>query len=97
MTPYDEAGPPDSVTAFAETARGAQCAAGVIAARHRGDLVGAETLLAGFADDRAKAAGCLLLADLALALLAQAEARSIDDVAAGLSLQLASLAPVTRG
>jgi hypothetical protein len=82
----------DPVRAFRATAEAAQLAAGVISARHRGDLDGASTLL-GTLDDRSRAAGCLLLADLAVALLAQAEGRDIGDVAADLSLELARLAP----
>ncbi len=78
--------------AFSATADAAQRGAGVIAARHHGDLAGANTLLGGL-DDRARAAGFLFLADLAVALLAQREGRPIDDVAAELSLHIAALAP----
>jgi hypothetical protein len=46
-------------------------------------------LLAGI-DDRTKAAGFMFLADLAVALLAHCEDRSVDDVAADLSLQIAA-------
>lgn len=82
----------EEAAAFRATADAAQRAAGVISARHRGDLEGASTLL-GSLDDRARAAGCLFLADLAVALLARAEGRDIGDVAADLSLELARLAP----
>jgi hypothetical protein len=78
--------------AFALTADAAQRAAGVIAARHRGDFDGANTLLAAL-DDHTRAAGCLFLADLAIALLAKTEGRDVDAVAAELSLQIAGLAP----
>ncbi len=82
----------DPRAAFLITADAAQRAAGVIAARHRGDFVGADTLLHGL-DDHTRAAGCLFLADLAVALLAQADGRDIETVAAELSLHIAALAP----
>lgn len=78
--------------AFRRTADAAQSAVGIVAARHRGDFVGANSLLADM-DDQTRAAGCLFLADIAIALLAQAEGRTIDETAAELSLQLAALAP----
>jgi Fe-Mn family superoxide dismutase len=74
---------------FLATAEAAQAGAGIIAARHRGDLASAEALLSGL-DDRTKAAGFMFLADLVVALLARYEDRSIDDVAADLSLQIAA-------
>lgn len=43
--------------------------------------------------DDARAAGCLLLADLAVAMLAPADGREIDAVASELSLHIAELAP----
>jgi hypothetical protein len=79
----------DAAAAFLAAAEAAQVAAGVIAARHRGDLASANTLLEGL-DDRSRAAGFLFLADLAVALLAQSEDRPVDDVAADLSLQIAA-------
>ena len=79
----------DTVGAFLATAEVARAGAGVIAARHRGDLASVDTLLAGV-DDRARAARFLFLADLAVALLAQAEGRPVGDVAADLSLQIAA-------
>ncbi len=83
----------DAVAAFALTADAAQRAAGVIAARHRGDLAGADALLAGL-DDHSRAAGSLFLADLTMSLLAQLEGRPLDHVAAELSLHIAALGPV---
>lgn len=80
--------------AFQASAQGAQVGAGIIAARHRGDLAAADALLAGL-DDRARAAGFLLLADLAVTLLAAAEDRPVDQVAAELSLHIAVFAPAT--
>ncbi len=79
----------DTAAAFLATAEAAQAGAGVIAARHRGDLASADALLGGL-DDRTKAAGFMFLADLAVALLAHCEERSVDDVAADLSLQIAA-------
>jgi hypothetical protein len=78
--------------AFAVTADAAQRAAGVIAARHRGDFAGANTLLEGLSDHE-RAAGCLFLADLAVALLAQTTGQDVDAVAGELSLHIAELAP----
>ena len=89
------AAPDGPAASFASATSGAQLAAGLIAARRRGDLADAEHLLASFDDQRHQAAGCLLLADLALALLAEAEGRDVTDVAGELSLQLASLSPAT--
>ncbi len=43
--------------------------------------------------DDSQAAGCLFLADLAVAMLAHAEGRGIDAVASELSLHIAELAP----
>ena len=79
----------DAAAAFLATAEAAQAGAGIIAARHRGDLASADALLGGL-DDRTKAAGFMFLADLAVALLAHCEDRSVDDVAADLSLQIAA-------
>ena len=75
--------------AFRAAAEAAQAGAGIIAARHRGDLANADALLEGI-DDKHKAAGFLLLADLVVALLAQAEGRTVDEVTAEVSLQIAA-------
>lgn len=75
--------------AFRAAGEAAQAGAEIIAARHRGDLASADALLEGM-DDVHKAAGFLLLADLALTLLAQAEGRPVDDVAAEVSMQIAA-------
>jgi len=83
-----------AAAAFLAAADAAQAGAGIIAARHRGDLASADALLAGH-DDRARAAGFLFLADLAVALLAAAEGRPVDQVAADLSLQIAAWSPGT--
>jgi iron/manganese superoxide dismutase-like protein len=60
----------DPVAAFRTAAQAAQTAAGIIAARHRGDLASADALLDDLSDAR-KAAGFLFLADLAITLPAQ--------------------------
>jgi len=85
----------DPAAAFLAAAEAAQAGAGIIAARHRGDLASADTLLDGLSDAK-KAAGFLLLADLAVTLLARYEDRPVDLVAAELSLQLAAHAPGIR-
>ena len=83
---------PGAGASFLAAVESAQAAAGIIAARHRGNLADADALLANMSD-RQKAAGFLLLADLALGLLARYEDRPIDEVAADLSLRMAALAP----
>jgi hypothetical protein len=80
---------PGPEVSFRAAVESAQAAAGIIAARHRGDLADADSLLANMTD-RQKAGGFLLLADLAVALLAEYEGRPIDEVAAELSLQIAA-------
>jgi hypothetical protein len=82
------------VASFLATAEAAQAGAGIIAARHRGDLDSADELLRGMSDP-SKAAGFLFLADLAVALLAQHQDRPIDEVAAELSLLIAAHASGT--
>ncbi len=83
---------PGAGVSFRAAVESAQAAAGIIAARHRGNLSDADALLATMSD-RQKAAGFLLLADLALGLLARYEDQPIDQVAADLSLHIAALAP----
>jgi Zn-dependent protease with chaperone function len=77
---------------FKATADAAQVMAGVIAARHRRDLAGANTLLDSL-DDGARAAGCLFLAELAVALLSRYQERPADEIAASISLQIAERLP----
>jgi len=84
----------DPAASFRVAAEAAQAGAGIIAARHRGDLASADALLGGLPDAE-KAAGFLLLADLAITLLARYEDRPADAVAAELSLHLAAHAPGT--
>ncbi|MFY1671382.1 superoxide dismutase [Plantactinospora sp. WMMB334] len=81
-------GHPDPV----HTAETVQRAAGVIAARRRGDLDGAEALLAAFPTETAKTLGFYLLADLALGLLQAQSGESIDDLVRELTLHLAAAA-----
>ena len=82
----------DPAAAFRAAAEAAQAGAGIIAARHRGDLASADALLDDLPDAQ-KAAGFLFLADLAVTLLAQAGNRPPDEVAAELSLHIAAHAP----
>ncbi len=70
-------------------AEAVQRAAGVIAARHRGDLDGAENLLAAFPSEQAKTLGFYLLAELALGLLKAQTGESMDDLVQELCLHLA--------
>ncbi|GLW35645.1 superoxide dismutase [Actinoplanes regularis] len=79
---------------------GAQQAAGVVAAKHRGDLAGAETLLAAMGDERAQARSFCLLAELAMALVRAQTGQSMDDLVQELSLLMADAAitgPPTHG
>ncbi|MTK04431.1 superoxide dismutase [Micromonospora sp. CP22] len=69
-----------------------QRAAGVIAAKHRGDLGGAEELLAAFGSEQAKTLGFYLLADLSLGLLRAQSGESLDDFVRELSLLVAATA-----
>jgi hypothetical protein len=67
----------------------AQRAAGVIAAKHRGDLAGAETLLAELGDLAAQARGFCLLAELALTLVRGQTGQSMEELVQELSLLMA--------
>ncbi|GII62646.1 hypothetical protein Skr01_27310 [Sphaerisporangium krabiense] len=68
----------------------AQQAAGVIAAKHRGDPAGAEALLAAFPDDPARVRGFCLLAELALSLVRARTGQSMDDLVRELTLHMAA-------
>ncbi|MFI5496289.1 superoxide dismutase [Actinoplanes sp. NPDC051859] len=68
----------------------AQRAAGVIAAKHRGDLDGAHALLAAFPDEQTRTRGFQLLAELALTLVKDATGQSMDELIRELSLHLAA-------
>ncbi|MFI2663507.1 hypothetical protein [Micromonospora carbonacea] len=69
-----------------------QRAAGVIAAKHRSDLVGAEELLAAFPSEQARTLGFYLLADLALGLVRAQSGQAMDDLVRELSLLVAASA-----
>lgn len=66
----------------------AQRAAGVLAARHRGDPTGAAALMGSFSADAELAGGALLLADVAVRLLRQHTGESAEDCLAAVSLSL---------
>lgn len=69
----------------------AQRAAGVIAARHRGDLDGAERLLEMFPDEATRSRGFMFLAELALSLVRSQTGQSMEDLAQELALHIAAL------
>jgi len=68
----------------------AQRAAGVVAARRRGDHTGAGTLIGEFDDAGDRALGFYVLADLAVLLLSQATGRSVEHCLHDLALALAA-------
>jgi hypothetical protein len=68
----------------------AQRAAGVLVARHRGDVSGSQELLATFADDRELAGGALLLAELTMSLYSDETGRDFADCLQDLNLQMES-------
>ncbi|MFI5934193.1 superoxide dismutase [Actinoplanes sp. NPDC051494] len=82
--------PPDphALNAFQD----AQRAAGAIAAKHRGDLDGAQALLASFPDEASRTRGFQLLAELALTILRAQTGESMDDLVQQLSLHIAAVA-----
>lgn len=67
----------------------AQRAAGVIAAKHRGDLDGAQALLTAFPDEDTRTRSFQLLAELALTLVRNQTGQSMDDLVKELSLYMA--------
>ncbi|MEV6985841.1 hypothetical protein AB0M95_31905 [Sphaerisporangium sp. NPDC051017] len=69
----------------------AQRAAGVIAAKHRGDLAGAEALLGAFPDDAARVRGFCLLAELALSLVRAQTGQNMDELVQELTLRMAAI------
>jgi len=66
----------------------AQLAAGVLAARHRGDLHGAEALLASFPDEAGKTRGFCLLAELSLSLVREQTGQTMAELVQELSAHL---------
>lgn len=71
---------------------GAQQAAGVIAAKHRGDFADAEALLAAMGSEQAQARSFCLLAELALALVRAQSGQSMDQLIQELTLLMADTA-----
>ncbi|KUL22834.1 superoxide dismutase [Actinoplanes awajinensis] len=71
---------------------GAQQAAGVIAAKHRGDFAGAEQLLKAMGAEHVQARGFCLLAELALSLVRTQTGQSMDEPVQELSLLIAETA-----
>ncbi|MFF3865699.1 superoxide dismutase [Micromonospora sp. NPDC001898] len=70
----------------------AQRAAGVIAAKHRGDLAGAQALLEAFPDEACRTRGFQLLAELALSILRTQTGETMDEIVQELSLHIANAA-----
>ena len=68
----------------------AQRAAGMLAARHRGDVEDALDLMSSFTDDHDLASGALLLAELTLGLYSTETGRDMDTCVRELSLQMES-------
>ncbi|GAA3302625.1 superoxide dismutase [Dactylosporangium vinaceum] len=83
----------------ARAAEAVQRAAGVIAAKARGDLDGAEALLAAFTTPAEQAQAFALLAELALGLVRAQTGQSMDDLVRELSLlvEQALAAPPATG
>ncbi|HEY1134247.1 MAG TPA: hypothetical protein VGE77_06690 [Nocardioides sp.] len=69
----------------------AQQVAGLVAARGRGDVDGARSLVRALVRDGDLAGGSLLVAELALGLLAQETGESLDGVVGRLNLELMAL------
>jgi hypothetical protein len=84
---------PEEWAALAEVA---QLAAGVLAARYRGDLDGAEALLREFPTPEARALGFFAVAELSLALLAHHSGEPVENVVRELSLNIAHAQPTKR-
>ena len=68
----------------------AQRAAGVLAARHRGDREGAAALMASFEDATTLAGGSLLVAELALGMYQRETGRDMDTCVRTLCVQMES-------
>jgi hypothetical protein len=71
----------------------AQRAAGVIAAKHRGDLDGAEALLASFPDEASRTRGFCLLAEVSLGLVRSQSGQTMDELVQELTLLIESVGP----
>lgn len=68
----------------------AQRAAGMLAARHRGDIEDAMDLMQSFDNDRDLASGALLLAELTLGLYSQETGRDLETCVRELNLHMES-------
>ncbi len=89
--PHDSKDQPQSAMATQQAYTDcAQMAAGVIAARHRGDLPAAEALMSAFPSAEARTMGFFLLAELSLTLLARITGEDLGDVARDVSLDVAA-------
>ncbi len=80
---------PAPEVASGQVGSAALLAAGVIAAKRRGDDEGASALLAAFPDAAAQTLGFYVVGDLAVVLLSQATGQSVEDCTRRLSLALA--------
>ncbi|WP_067502123.1 hypothetical protein [Actinoplanes sp. TFC3] len=70
---------------------GMQHALGIVAARRRGDLAGAQALTGAVRDDADRAHAFLLLTELALAIVSDHTGRDVQTVTGELSLRIAAL------
>ncbi|MFV0308411.1 MAG: superoxide dismutase [Desertimonas sp.] len=82
---------PTDPAARARFVEAAQRAAGVIAARDRGDRTGAAQLLGEFANDTERMLAFYLIAELALKMVASTTGESIADAASALALDVDSV------
>lgn len=72
----------------------AQCIAGAIAARQRGDPGGAANLLASVSDPEAVTEGAMLLAEVSLGLYREQTGESMDSCVRDLNLRMEAVARV---
>ncbi|MFG2042935.1 hypothetical protein [Dactylosporangium sp. NPDC048998] len=82
-------GPPSP----ARTAEAVQRATGVIAARHRGDLDGAEALLTAFTGPTEQTRAFCLLAELALGLVRSQTGQTVDELVQELNILVEQVLP----
>jgi phytoene/squalene synthetase len=73
------------------TATSAQRALGFVAARHRGDLAGAEELIGSFDTEQQRLLAFSLVLELSLALLAQSNDETFEQTTQRLGLSLAGM------
>ncbi|MEQ8437793.1 MAG: hypothetical protein RIB65_09885 [Ilumatobacter fluminis] len=81
-------GSPNEPEARERFVEAAQRAAGVIAARDRGDRAGAAQLLGEFANDTERMLAFYVIAELSLKMLASTSGETIADVASELALNV---------